>query len=167
MKGRDILMSSARTGDKSKDEWRTPQWLFDRCVQEFGPMQVDAAASSKNHLCPSFFSEEHSGLTATAKWAGNVWCNPPYSMLRQFVSKALNELDAECSSITFLIPARTDTKAFQMLANSKHCWSIVFLKGRIKFVGADYGAPFPSAIVNLVNDRVLRTVVRFEDWRTP
>lgn len=167
MIGQAPLMSSARTGDASKDEWRTPKWLFDRCVIEFGEMQLDAAASKDNALCPSHYSEEHSALDVAAHWSGNVWCNPPYSMLKQFAEKALMELESHrCTSVTFLIPARTDTKAFQKLANSVRCRAIVFLAGRVKFEPGTQSAPFPSAIVHLSSLSIARPLVAFEDWRT-
>lgn len=162
MKGQEALMSSARTGVKERDGWRTPQWLFDRCVKEFGPMQVDAAASRENHLCPSFFSEEHSALSSNTKWPDNVWCNPPYSMLKQFAIKALEQLEQGCQSVTFLIPARTDTKAFQMLAH--HATYIVFLAGRVKFEPGTQSSPFPSALIYLTQNKP-KLQCTFEDWR--
>ena len=165
MKGLAPLMSSARTGVKAQDGWRTPKWLFDRCVEEYGPMGLDAAADRDNALCTSHFSAEHSALGANVKWTGNVWCNPPYSMLRQFAEKAISEIrGCHCTSVTFLIPARTDTKAFQKLANSQFCFSVVFLKGRVKFEPGTQSAPFPSAIIHL--NRILsKASIYFEDWR--
>lgn len=44
-----------------------------------------------------------------------------------------------------LIPARTDTKAFHEYIYGKA--EIRFLKGRLRFVGATYNAPFPSMVV--------------------
>ncbi len=52
-----------------------------------------------------------------------------------------------------LLPARTDTKAFHAYIwdGEKHQpragVEVRFLPGRIKFVGAAHGAPFPSMIV--------------------
>lgn len=44
-----------------------------------------------------------------------------------------------------LIPSRTDTKAFHEYIYGKA--EIRFVKGRLKFGGSKYGAPFPSMIV--------------------
>ena len=165
MKGLAPLMSSARTGTKDQDEWRTPKWLFDRCAMEYGAFDLDAAASPGSTLCKLFYDEEDSALAAKNNWIGNVWCNPPYSILKGFVDKGLAELRAgRCRSITFLIPARTDTKAFQMLANSQFCFEVVFLKGRVKFEPGDQSAPFPSAVIHL-RRRHSRREVYFQDWR--
>lgn len=102
----------------------------------------------------------------TCKWCawctpivGSVWLNPPYSMLRQFVAKAAEERRKGATTV-MLIPARTDTRAFH-----DHIWDLSsnsprpgievrFLKGRIRFVGADNSAPFPSMVVVFKSDCV-------------
>ncbi len=56
-------------------------------------------------------------------------------------------------TMVMLLPARTDTKAFHDYiwdneAHRPYCdVEVRFLKGRIKFVGAKHGAPFPSMVV--------------------
>lgn len=179
MRGQEPLMSSARTGIKEQDEWRTPRWLFDRCVKEFGSMDIDAAADLNNSFCGDFFSIERSALAVDARWSENVWCNPPYSMLRQFAAKAIEQLEVNfCDSVTFLIPSRTDTRAFQML--SKWATAIIFLAGRVRFddregnpaavwnekrqTSVPASAPFPSAIIHLRGIRV-DCKVSFKYWR--
>ena len=161
MRGQTQLMSSARTGAKAQDEWRTPRWLFDRCVERFGTFNLDAAASDENHLCDAWFTEKDNALEKD--WFGNVWCNPPYSMLRPFANKAVTEIRlGHCESVTFLIPARTDTRAFQWLA--RFAGEIVFLAGRVKFEPGTHSAPFPSVIV-VIAARDGRPCITFEDWR--
>lgn len=162
-------MSSARTGEKEQDQWRTPAWLFERCALEFGGYTCDAAASAENTFCPDFYSEENSGLVPGVRWGTRTWCNPPYSMLRQFAEEGINQVrSGYIEYATFLIPARTDTRAFQAMA--KVASDIVFLAGRVKFEspgvlpGKGNSAPFPSAVVQLSKtSNVVR--VRFEDWR--
>ena len=64
-----------------------------------------------------------------------------------------------------LVPARTDTKAFQAIA--PHA-VVFFLKGRLKFGAAGKvknSAPFPSAVI--VFDRDLPASCHFVDWREP
>ena len=43
-----------------------------------------------------------------------------------------------------LVPARTDTKWFAIIW--EYARLIIFLQGRLKFVGAESSAPFPSAL---------------------
>jgi hypothetical protein len=46
--------------------------------------------------------------------------------------------------VVCLIPARTDTKSFRIVWS--HARLIVFLRGRLKLVGAETSAPFPSVL---------------------
>lgn len=163
----DALFSSASDGDADKDEWQTPLWLFERVQKHFGIVfDLDAAASDSNHLCANYFTKERSALTLP--WDGeHVWCNPPYSLLKKFTEAMAQSADRnDFDSSVFLIPARTDTVAFHKLADIAS--DILFLKGRIKFVGAEHGAPFPSAIVRvLAEGKYSEPKVRFVDWRPP
>lgn len=179
MIGQEQLMSSARTGDSSKDEWATPSWLWKNAAEEFlgaESFTLDAAATKENRVAPLIFTKENSALVKDARWDGHVWCNPPYSMLRKFAEKAISELRLNklCQSVTFLIPARTDTIAFHALAECHFTREIIFLKGRVTFVQPSSGpmkdfrglapAPFPSALVHM-NRTGLNLRVRFKDWR--
>lgn len=114
-----------------------------------GPFNFDAAASEDNSLCESWSSD-----ALSANWSRGpntrVWCNPPYSKLKHFLEKAYSErLNPDIHTICMLIPARTDTIAWHRFVMQAD--RVDFIKGRVKFVGAKHGAPFPSAIVVLRN----------------
>lgn len=75
-----------------------------------------------------------------------VFCNPPYGkQLAKWVRKAYEESRKPNTTIVLLIPARTDTQWFHDYIYGTA--EIRFIKGRIKFKGAMYNAPFPSMIV--------------------
>lgn len=144
MNNLEPLMTSARTGDKSKDQYLTPLWLFDLLNLEFN-FDLDVAATDENTLCDYWFTEEHDGLIQP--WWGNVWCNFPYSSAADWVKKAYSEAKAGNCTAVLLMPARTDTKYF-----FDYCrWGEVrFLPSRLKFEhenGVKNSAPFPSCIV--------------------
>lgn len=66
----------------------------------------------------------------TLPWFGNVWCNPPYSDLPNWLEKMANHGHG-----MVLCFARTDTRAFQ-----KHITTatgINFIKGRPRFLDAE------------------------------
>lgn len=68
------------------DEWETPQDFFDELDREF-KFTLDACALPENAKCDRYFTPEQDGLKQ--KWAGTVWCNPPYGReIGKWVKKA-------------------------------------------------------------------------------
>lgn len=127
-----------------KDDWTTPPELFAELDREFH-FTTDAAANSRNHLCPEYWTPETNALAQN--WGGKtVFCNPPYSTKVQdaFVRKAFEESHKPGTTIVMLLPARTDTARFHdyILGHA----DIRFLRGRLHFGGASNGAPFPSML---------------------
>jgi len=142
-----------------KDDWETPQKLFDVLDAEFN-FTLDAAASFDNRKCSDWWSSDGEDRSASDidfnalsnKWVGNVWCNPPYSrgLQKQFIKKAHDEfMRGNTDLVVMLLPARTDTIAFHEYIYGKA--EIRFIKGRLKFeingVPSKNAAPFPSMIV--------------------
>lgn len=123
------LMFSSQTAD-----WGSPPALQAALSDEFGlsydPCPIGGAA----------------GLEVP--WFGGVFVNPPYGpAIPLWIDKALEELaEARAEVIVFLLPARTDTKWFhdQVLPNASE---IRFIRGRLKFGGAETNAPFPSMVI--------------------
>lgn len=156
------------------DSWKTPETVFRPLDEEFH-FTLDAAASHENTQCELYLTEEgmygqlggghreklskYNGLEYPWHLSYSelespivVWCNPPYSSWQKWVAKAAAERQ-QGATVVMLLPARTDTKAFH-----EHIWDqenscpregveVRFIKGRVKFVGAAHGAPFPSMIV--------------------
>lgn len=123
------------------NEWATPQYLFDKLNKEH-QFTMDACANQDNKKCKMFYNQEENGLIQP--WLGVVWCNPPYSNVKEWIKKAYEE-SLKGVKVVMLIPARTDTIAW-------HTWifpfaKIEFIKGRLKFGDSKNSAPFPSAIV--------------------
>lgn len=151
----DVMFSSDSV------EYGTPDWVFDPLNDRF-KFTLDAAASHENHKVPVYFTPEGrfvkhfstpnrlgelDGLRSP--WNINfgshrVWLNPPYGRgIEAWVHKCAQEAP-RCAVIVALLPARTDTDWF-------HRWvfpyaDLHFLQGRIKFIGGESSAPFPSVI---------------------
>ena len=139
----------------SKDPtWSTPDYIVHWSMNRFQmghPYTLDAAASKDNKKAVCFFSKEYSALDHD--WAASrIWLNPPYGrQISKFTERAVQQLGSEIpnSSVTLLVPARTDTKWwFNLIQNplKKH---IVFIKGRVKFGNGKGSAPFPSALIHI------------------
>ena len=125
-----------------KDDWETPQWLFDELDKEFG-FNLDVAANCHNAKCQNYYDIESDGLIQP--WKGVCWCNPPYGRnVGKWVMKAHMAAMRGITTV-MLLPARTDTRYFHDYIYGRY--EIRFLKGRLKFEGAKNTAPFPSMIV--------------------
>ena len=125
------------------DEWPTPQWLVDQLAAEFGPFDLDPAATAGNAKAPAFFTADDDGLSRG--WHGRVWLNPPYGRdVGAWLRKAAAESSGGRASIVVaLTPASVDTAWYRQAAADAALLRI--WPGRISF-GADR-APFPSAVM--------------------
>lgn len=123
------------------DNWATPQWLFDDLDKEFH-FTLDVCADDQNHKCEKYYTKADDGLKNS--WEGSVFMNPPYGReIAKWIWKAYSER-ANCKTIVMLVPARTDTSWFHDYIY--HEAEIRFLRGRVRFEGAKWNAPFPSMV---------------------
>lgn len=137
MIGEHVLFTS------NTDEWATPQDLFDRLDAEFH-FTLDPCSTDENAKCAKHYTKEQDGLKQD--WTGEtVFCNPPYG-------REIGEWCLRCyahsiggGTAVMLVPSRTDTKWFHEYVYGKA--ELRFIKGRVKYGGAKYNAPFPSMIV--------------------
>jgi len=128
---------------KASEEWETPQDLFDS-LNTLYHFTLDAAATTENAKCQRFFTKEDDALAQD--WGGEiVWCNPPYGRsIRKWVKKAYEESRKPGTKVVMLLPARTDVAWFHDYAKKGN---VVFIRGRLRFGGAQSCAPFPSILV--------------------
>lgn len=132
----DALFSS------KKMDWATPPEVFDPLNREFS-FTLDVCATEENHKCPHFITPEWNALTAD--WGSEVcWMNPPYGRTIGAWMRKAHESSLAGATVVCLVPARTDTAWWHDYAMRGE---IRFMRGRVKFVGAEHSAPFPSAIV--------------------
>jgi hypothetical protein len=126
-------MRTAPLFSSASDRWATPIAVYSALDSEFH-FDFDPCPLDGNHdgLSPLF-----------TEWRGRrVFCNPPYGPgIRDWLKRG-----PEADVAVFLIPARTDTRWFHEIVLPAAS-EIRFLKGRLKFGGAKYNAPFPSMVV--------------------
>jgi hypothetical protein len=141
-------------------EWYTPRNIIDRVLEFFDEIDLDPCSNSKtnpNVPARQVYTEADDGLAQP--WWGRVYVNPPYGdgigrwtqkardsyeAWREWASEPENEAP-RVEAILLLLPARTDTEWFSHLQN----YAVCFIRGRLKFVGAENSAPFPSMLVYL------------------
>lgn len=143
---RVIILNTEVMFSSKKDDWETPQWLFDDLDSEFH-FTLDPCANDLNHKCDKYFTKSEDGLSKC--WKGEtVFCNPPYGReIGSWVKRCYLHSRVGEGIAVMLIPARTDTRWFHEFIYNKENVEIRFLKGRLKFGNAKNSAPFPSMIV--------------------
>jgi phage N-6-adenine-methyltransferase len=123
------------------DLWATPQDFFDKLNARFG-FELDVCATADNAKCVRFYAAADDGLSQP--WNGTCWMNPPYGRaIGKWMRKAY-ESSLSGATVVCLVPARTDTAWWHDYAMRGE---IEFVRGRLKFGGAKYNAPFPCAVV--------------------
>lgn len=53
----------------NRDDWETPQWLYD-LIDEIWGIEIDVAANDENHKCDRYFTKEQDALKQS--WGGGV-----------------------------------------------------------------------------------------------
>lgn len=127
---------------RESDNWYTPSGVYLYLEKKYG--------LSKEKIfdpCPLGALENgYDGLDT--EWSyENIYINPPYSNIKEFVNKAIITHKRYKNNIIFLIPARTDTHYFLQLF--EYGCDFYFINGRLKFGGSKNSAPFPSVIIKL------------------
>lgn len=92
--------------DEAFDERYTTRETIAWCIERAGveAFDLDVAACAESHHAPRYFTKADDGLRRA--WSGRVWCNPPYSDIAPWVSKAWASIrDSGASVIAMLIPA--------------------------------------------------------------
>jgi len=122
---------------KSKSDVHiTPNRVFTIIEKEYGYTQDEMFDP-----CPVDFKED--GLKI--KWHDVNFVNPPYTLLKEFVNKAVEESIA--NTTIMLLPAKTDQAWFHEL---RRWWkNIVWIKGRLKFKNNKGSATQPHFLVKI------------------
>ncbi len=120
----------------------TPPELFDPLNEEFH-FTLDVCATAQNAKCTRFFTPEEDGLKQ--KWTGVCWMNPPYGReVKAWMKKAYEE-SLRGATVVCLVPSRTDTFWWHEYAMKAD--EIRYVRGRVRFIGAESTAPFPSSLI--------------------
>lgn len=127
-------------GDR-KDDWGTPQELFNELNQRF-KFFIDLAATKKNTKCKLFYKDS---LVRTWPKKRVGWLNPPFSKAEQFFEKAKGH-----KLVAIYKASNLETQLWQDTILPNASW-VCFLRGRTNYVvakgEAKNGVPFNSAII--------------------
>ena len=137
---------------KTTDHWNTPEYLFKQLEEEFGKFNFDP--------CPS---NSKNNALMEMDWKGNVFINPPYSNVEEFLNKGLLELrKGNVTQLVYLIIPRTSTKYWNRYVMN-FADVIYFIPYRLKFSNCKSSAPFPSCIVVFKN-LIKKEFIQCKTW---
>ena len=83
----------------SKQDWRTPLWVFEGF--DSLDLTLDVAADRENKLYNIFFDEESDALKQ--EWKRNFWCNPPYRYAGKFLEYGIMQANLYGLTGVFLL----------------------------------------------------------------
>ena len=108
-----------------KQDWATPEKLFDQLNAKYGPLELDVCATQSNRKCPTWLGQQTPDIFVdglTTIWSmcsvgfGNrqlvqkCWMNPPYGReIKAWVKKASDEAAKGCT-VVCLLPARLGSR---------------------------------------------------------
>ena len=152
------------------DEWFTPRWVIDFIRKEYNiEIDLDAASSIENSERLSidyYFDKKINALDADweveAKDKINIWLNPPFTLKKQFLEKAVEEFKkGKIDNLFFLInaDALTVNYAYDFLKplQEKKLLNLIIPKGRINFINPDdpkkINSIFGSVIIHFTKNK--------------
>lgn len=121
-----------RASDDPKQTYMTPEYALDPIRLDLGgSIDLDPCTIAENPTgAERFFTFDDDGLTQS--WsAERIFVNPPYGKAREPWVYRCIEAASTGAKVVLLIPAATDTRIWQLAAES--ATAIVFVKGRLKF----------------------------------
>lgn len=134
----------------AKTSWCTPPEIYIPIIQFFGQIDLDPCSNPQSQVpATKRFMLELGQDAFKQHWAGKVFINPPFGRgLAAWTQRVVEEYNngSSVSEVIMLIPAAVGTKMWQDII-FRHASAICFLKGRVKFQGADASAPMDCALV--------------------
>ena len=130
-------------------EWYTPTYIINNVLKILGKIDLDPCAplnpTDRTVPADKYYTAIDDGLTQ--QWNGKVFLNPPYGrQIGQWTTKLDSEYHkGNVDDAILLVPARTDTKWFNDIADHPFC----LVTGRVYFSNCANSAPFPSVLFYL------------------
>lgn len=151
-----------------RQDWRTPACVLE-AIAWLGPIALDPCGAPGSLVQAEIELRQDDGDDGLGPtpWrtivdgcsSRLVYVNPPYHRdeLPRWIARCVHEARQDSTlSIVLLVPARTETRWFQLARDQAH--ACAFWRGRLRFVGARAGAPFPSCLFffNLEVDQLVK-----------
>lgn len=115
------------------DIWLTPEWIINSIgISDLDPCGWKPNGSPIVETAKNYYTEDENGLNKDWYKYTSVFCNPPYSDLKNWLKKCHETHSIYGTNIIVLCFVRSETQAFQN--NIKGCTGINLISKRIKFL---------------------------------
>lgn len=110
-----------RTDGTSKNNWQTPQWLWERLHEAFN-FEVDGASDGTDNLLPDFHTKNTNNSVRDFDYINKkVFVNPPFDELSKFSKDQKDEKWLQIAEkyydcmrfLCFIVPFAPETRHFQ------------------------------------------------------
>lgn len=163
----------AREHKVNKDDWETPDFVFEQIQAAFKyRLHIDVAASTFNSKCVFCITKETDALKV-GRWGTGAtgsmwWCNPSFRLKKLFLAKAHEQFALGCEGI-MLLPSSVESLWFRR-SIVYHRLPYLIWPGRISFIDPDTGEPGTgncggSVIVAFTRQRPLPPIAG-QPWMT-
>lgn len=131
---------------EARDEWETPQWLFDILHKQYN-FNIDLCASNSNTKCNSFFDKNllfENQVNFFKSKLDRCWMNPPFSKALEMFKHFFKVIGKGVAIYRY---DNFETKIWQEVIFPNASWVFIPNK-RIAYEGMDgKGSRFPSALI--------------------
>jgi len=125
-----------------RDEWQTPQELFDKLNKQYN-FSFDCCATKENKKC-HYYSSDFIKIISTLSVMNVAWMNPPFSKAYKMFEHFFESVQ---QGVSIYRCDNMETKLWQDVILINATW-ILIPKGRICYEGFEgKGSRFPSALI--------------------
>ena len=128
----------SNTAAEIKDLWQTPKFVFDYYDRRF-EFNCDVACSDENRLVNEhWLTSEDDALSYATDWNSRNWCNPPFSKIMPWITRAVEQM-LQGRLTVMILPSDTSVKWFEFAF--ENCTECHFISGRLSFINAETQKP--------------------------
>lgn len=129
--------------NEERDEWQTPQWLFDNLNNQY-EFKSDCCASKENTKCKHYYTKEKPFEDFSQDIVDMAWMNPPFSKASEMFEHFFKVIK---QGVAIYRCDNMETRIWQEVIFPNASWVFIPNK-RIAYEGMNgNGSRFPSALI--------------------
>ena len=149
------------------DEYYTPKWVLESLKTNF---IYDPATTRENALYHNIYNYddiETNGLeTNWNKFNGDIWINPPFTMKKEFIKKAVETINNGFdNNIYILVPDKSITNKYMTNLLKDIGFDLILPNGRISFIvnGIQTKSSYFGSVILRLGKNIKKETIFLED----